>query len=530
LTLAAAPFTSEEGKPVLGVWDAVTGQVRHRFEGPNTAAAFSPDARLLARGEEDGRITVWSLPGGEEIASLRSDRNRIHTLSFAQDRPRGGEVGPTGAGRGWLLAAGDAGGLLTVWDVGSKLLRAHCYGSAHEVTAVAFSPDGQTIASGGRGVRIWDLATGRPLLSLGSTDFIHGLAFSPDGRQLSVAGLGIFGGPWVDVWDMEPHRGVKALLGLRGKAEKLVYSSNGRFVAGISHDWQIAVWETGTGFLRHVFEAPRGITADNAGLAFSPDGSQFAVDILDRAVVWDLETGRVVNSWKLPKSLNNVIAFHPSGKLLSGRRESKVSEDRRVPPYVFRVRHLQGPDPNDRPLVEIDAIDNPTDMAVTPDGRYFAVDGARGPEGRRMVKVFDSLTGQSTFETMQTFRAAYSCIALDPTGRILRLFEGHGKGASLLGMPSGRLIRGDVRNVAAMGPDMSLWATLRYEKPNRPSYGFSVHGTDGRHLVDLGIDYETAPTFSTDGHTLAWGTPEGTVYLADLIEVQRRLAAVGLGW
>jgi WD40 repeat protein len=368
------------------------------------------------------------------------------------------------------------------------------------------------------------------LLSLGTTDFIYGLAFSSDGRQLAVAGLGIFGGPWVDVWDIEPHRGVKALLGLRGKAEKLVYSSDGRFVAGISHNWQVAVWDTGTGFLRHVFEAPRGVTSDNAGLAFSADGRQFAVEILDRAAVWDLETGRVVNSWKLPKGLNNVIAFHPWGKLISGRRETKVSDDPRVSPHVFRVRHLQGPDPIDRPVVEIDAIDGPTDMAVTPDGRYFVVDGARGPGGRRMVKVFDSLTGQSAFETTPSFREAYSCIALDPTGRILRLLGGHGKGASLLGMPSGRLIRGDVRNVAAMGPDMSLWATLRYERPNRASDGFSVHGTDGRHLVDLGIDYETAPTFSPDGHTLAWGTSEGTVYVADLIEVQHRLAAAGLGW
>jgi hypothetical protein len=158
------------------------------------------------------------------------------------------------------------------------------------------------------------------------------------------------------------------------------------------------------------------------------------------------------------------------------------------------------------------------------------VDGARGPEGRRTVKVFDPLTGQRTFETVPTFSGAYSCIKLDPTGRVLKLIGGGAETASLLEMPSGRLIRSHSGYIAAMGPDMSHWATLCYERPARASYGFSIHGTGDRHFVDLGIDYETAPTFSPDGRTLAWGTPEGTVYLADLTEILRRLAAVGLGW
>jgi hypothetical protein len=62
-------------------------------------------------------------------------------------------------------------------------------------------------------------------------------------------------------------------------------------------------------------------------------------------------------------------------------------------------------------------------------------------------------------------------------------------------------------------------------------FGFSLHEQGGRHLVDLGIDSQTAvSTFDADGRTFAWGTTEGTVYVADLNEVQSRLAKVGLGW
>jgi hypothetical protein len=50
--------------------------------------------------------------------------------------------------------------------------------------------------------------------------------------------------------------------------------------------------------------------------------------------------------------------------------------------------------------------------------------------------------------------------------------------------------------------------------------------------VDLGIDSHTnsAVEFDAAGRTFAWGTTEGTVYVADLNEVQRRLANVHLGW
>jgi hypothetical protein len=137
-------------------------------------------------------------------------------------------------------------------------------------------------------------------------------------------------------------------------------------------------------------------------------------------VVWDLDTGRVVGSWPLPKGLNDALAFHPSGKQLLGRRESRKGEDPRVPPLVFRVRELLGPGPIGRPLAEVEAVDKGGhDMMAPRDGRYFVIDGARGPEGRRAVKVFDPLTDKTLFETTTSFRFNYSCIQLDPTGRAL---------------------------------------------------------------------------------------------------------------
>jgi hypothetical protein len=51
-------------------------------------------------------------------------------------------------------------------------------------------------------------------------------------------------------------------------------------------------------------------------------------------------------------------------------------------------------------------------------------------------------------------------------------------------------------------------------------------------LATLGVDHQTAgePEFSEDGRFLAWGNRDGTVFVADLPEVQRRLERIGLGW
>ena len=491
---------------------------------PATALAFAPDGRFLAVGRGDGSTIVYALPGMVEVATLKSGPRRaaIRALGFAPDPIVPYEVRSGSAGR-WLLAAGDQGGELVVWDVNARQPRAFCRGSPFQVSAAAFRPDGLTLASCGRmEARVWDVCTGRVLLRLAGqgTDDSQALAFSSDGKRLMWGSKAGFSSATVGVWQIEDGRGVRVLRGLSSSARRVWFCPSSRLLAAVSDNWQAGVWELGTGRLVWLFEVARGTLADNAAAAFHPDGVRFAFAAGREARLYDLRSGRLVQAWDLPPGLCDELQFDRKDRLLLLRREGS-SKGRGS--TQWKLRDLLGPN---GPVVIHEQTDTNwvTFSTVLPAGGDVFLVGSAGPLGiRRSVRAYDVGSGQLLWERSSQRDKGELSLVWDSAGHWFGYTAGLASTLELLRLPAGE--------GAGVAPEGCNGIS-----PSGDRYAFaSAYGSVGCQLFDrrglphgvkLGADWQGIgpPVFSPDGRHLAWGTMEGPVLVADLGEVERRLA------
>jgi WD40 repeat protein len=445
--------------------------------------------------------------------------------------------------------------MVTVWDLHTRAQRSFCRGSEYEVFALAFRPDGMILASASRRwVHLWDVATGRLLLGLAAFDRSVALAFSADGTRIAVGGVQGFNEGGAIVWELEDHRGIQTLRGLLGPVERTSISPDGRVVAALSQDWQLGVWDRSLGRLLHLFDAPQGSYADNAALAFDPASRRLAYASGHEAVLWDIATGKVLKTWRLPEGFQDKLAFRDD-QLLSIRFETP---DERVPPYdtdpkiyprVARARELLGPNPS-KPIWELcDFNWHVFRSDVSPDGRYFVADGLRGPtfdKREHIVRLYDVPTGKELAPIPGPppgMRDGFSFILLDPTGTVLVQKVNVDWRLHLLAVPELTFLRevqldvnsGQAEGIRCLSPGGKQWLTSHSRSGKTVPSAYTVHelGRD-TPLLTIAADPITITgnlsEFSRDGRIVTWCNLDGTVSVCDLVEVQRRLAEIGLGW
>jgi WD domain, G-beta repeat/Tetratricopeptide repeat len=108
---------------------------------------------------------------------------------------------------------------------------------------VAFSPDGQRLASGSsdQTAKIWDSATGKELFALkGHAGSVGSVAFSPDGQRLASGSAD----QTVRIWDSATGKELSALKGHAGGVASVAFSPDGQRLASANGDGPIHLWET----------------------------------------------------------------------------------------------------------------------------------------------------------------------------------------------------------------------------------------------------------------------------------------------
>ena len=185
------------------------------------------------------------------------------------------------------------------------------------VQAVSFSPDGQTIATGGRDntVKLWK-TDGQPLLTLnGHRDVVWSVSFSPDGQTLASASRD----RTVRLWDIKGEE-LLVLSGHAGDVYSVSFSLDGQRIATASRDQTIKLWDR-QGNLLHTLE---GHGAAVNSVAFSPNSQILASASRDRTIkLWTRE-GEELRTLEGHEGSVQAVSFSPDGKELASASEDKT--------------------------------------------------------------------------------------------------------------------------------------------------------------------------------------------------------------
>jgi serine/threonine protein kinase len=243
----------------------------------------------------------------------------------------------------------------------SRTLKLHTGG----VVALAFSPDGKVLASGGqdRAILLWDTETWKatgPIFD--HSGEVIGLTFSPDGARLASI-TSNEDSCAIRLWDVRTGRGVGTLGGTNKGFFAVAYSPDGKTLASGGWDSGLHLWDVGTGLERRVI--PNVVTRHVRALGFSHDGRLVATGGSGPTRLWDTTTGNELPTQiGLPEGM--CPSFLPGSKTLVGWTFHagritlcEVPSGRVQASWRAHPQQIEG-------------------LAVSPDGRYLASCGREG--------------------------------------------------------------------------------------------------------------------------------------------------------
>lgn len=288
------------------------------------SVAWSPDGQTLASGSRDKTIKLWSREG-----------KLIHTFGPLED-----EVwGVTFSRKDKLLAAAIRNQQIQLWrkDPTTSLYNPYKTLWQHlgEVSAVAFSPDSETIASASWDKSVKLSKTGYSLVMpfIGHQDTVWGIAFSPDGQTLASSSLD----KTIKLWTKK-GRLLQTLTGHEWRVNQVEFSPDGHWLVSSSDDGKIKLWKKTE---QGLFDPrPDKTLLGNIwgvwGVKFTPDNQSIVSGSWDKtARIWGID-GKLRYTFSGHRGQVWSVVIQPEGKWIAS-----TSDDNTIKLWKFNGQLLQ---------------------------------------------------------------------------------------------------------------------------------------------------------------------------------------------
>ncbi|MDX2213047.1 MAG: AAA-like domain-containing protein [Oculatellaceae cyanobacterium bins.114] len=395
---------------------------------------------------------------------------------------------------GQTIASGSSDNTVRLWNLQGQPIGQPLHGHTDTVNSVAFSPDGKTVASGSSDntVRLWNLQgqpIGQPLH--GHTDTVNSVAFSPDGQTIASGSSD----NTVRLWNVQGQPIAQPFQDHASGVLSIAFSPDGQTIASGSSDNTVRLWDLQGQPISQPFQ---GHTASVSSVAFSPDGQTIASGSWDNTVrLWNLQGQPTSQPLQRHTGLVWSVAFSPDGQTIaSGSYDNTV-----------RLWNLQG-QPISQPFHGHTA--QVLSVAFSPDGKTIA-SGSRD----NTVRLWD-LQGQPISQPFHGHTNAVFSVAFSPDRQTIASgsWDNTVRLWNVQGQPIGQPFYEPAAVLSvAFSPDGKTIASGSADKTVRL---WNLQGQPIGQPFEGHTDTVWSVAFSPDGKTIASGSRDNTVRLWNL--------------